>query len=214
VIDTERIGRLATAEAETRKTSIEHARELRGERFSDEGQLRGEHRQLSREFIVQRNAFDRVLASAKNPSPEGDFALIFNFMKVLDPDSVVREGEFANAENAPGVPARIRTIFNRLQGNPEGTLPKEVRASFVDRSRRLFSEARKRQQDLDREFGSLAKRNQLSPRNVVIPFMQRAPAAAEREAQAAHPGSEFSHVEPGGAVVFIRPDGTAFEVRP
>ena len=42
-------------------------------------------------------------------------ALVFKFMKALDPTSVVRESEFATAQNSAGIPEGIRNIFNKLQ---------------------------------------------------------------------------------------------------
>lgn len=47
-------------------------------------------------------------------SAMGDIAGIISFMKTLDPGSVVREGEFATAQNAAGVPDVIRSSYNRL----------------------------------------------------------------------------------------------------
>lgn len=41
-------------------------------------------------------------------------ALVFKFMKALDPTSVVREGEFATAEQSAGVPEKVRNIYNKL----------------------------------------------------------------------------------------------------
>ena len=42
-------------------------------------------------FAEQASAYGRVVASAEDPSPAGDLALIFNYMKVLDPGSTVRD---------------------------------------------------------------------------------------------------------------------------
>jgi hypothetical protein len=44
-----------------------------------------------------------------------DIALIFSFMKTLDPGSTVREGEFATAEKAGGVPERIWNLYNKIK---------------------------------------------------------------------------------------------------
>ena len=41
-------------------------------------------------------------------------ALVFKFMKALDPQSVVRESEFATAENSAGVDERVSNIYNKL----------------------------------------------------------------------------------------------------
>jgi hypothetical protein len=54
-------------------------------------------------------------AQGQEPTAQDDIALIFSFMKMLDPTSVVREGEFATAQNSAGVPDRIRNAWNNLQ---------------------------------------------------------------------------------------------------
>ena len=41
-------------------------------------------------------------------------ALVFKFMKALDPTSVVRESEFATAENSAGVPEGVRNMYNKM----------------------------------------------------------------------------------------------------
>lgn len=48
----------------------------------------------------------------------GDVSAVFNFMKTLDPDSVVRESEFALAENAAGYFSKIQNILKKAK---EGT---------------------------------------------------------------------------------------------
>ena len=60
-------------------------------------------------------AYNKVKnATDAKPSPAGDLAIIFNYMKILDPGSVVREGEFATAQNAASVPDQIRNLYNRV----------------------------------------------------------------------------------------------------
>lgn len=56
----------------------------------------------------------KVRQAGQNPTAANDLALIFGYMKILDPGSVVREGEFANAENAGGVGDRIRATYNKV----------------------------------------------------------------------------------------------------
>jgi len=55
-----------------------------------------------------------VQAAAKREDPASDLSLIFAYMKVLDPGSVVREREFANAQNAASVPDQVRNLYNRV----------------------------------------------------------------------------------------------------
>lgn len=106
------------------------------EQIDNEAKLRGEYTGQLKEFTQVRDAFGRVATAAQDPSAAGDLALIFNYMKMLDPGSVVREQEFANAQNAAGVPERIRAAYNNaLKGE---RLTEATRTDFVDRASRLF----------------------------------------------------------------------------
>ncbi|MEW9855931.1 hypothetical protein [Novosphingobium sp. M1R2S20] len=69
---------------------------------------------IVKQFNEVRVATDQIvgLASGKS-SAMSDLGLIFSYMKALDPGSVVREGEFATAQNAAGVPDRIRNLYNK-----------------------------------------------------------------------------------------------------
>lgn len=111
-------------------------------------------------------AYSRVIRSADNPSPAGDLALIFNFMKVLDPGSVVREGEFATAQNAGGIDERLRSLYNQVV---EGTrLTEAQRADFVDRATKLYSGAQEQYKSIADQYTDFAKRAGLDP-SLVIP---------------------------------------------
>lgn len=56
----------------------------------------------------------KVRQAGQNPTAANDLALIFGYMKILDPGSVVREGEFANAQNSAGIPDRLRATYNNI----------------------------------------------------------------------------------------------------
>lgn len=62
--------------------------------------------QIIGDIARRANAGERISAA-------DDLALIFSYMKMLDPGSVVREGEFANAQNTAGVPERVVNAYNR-----------------------------------------------------------------------------------------------------
>lgn len=59
-------------------------------------------------------SYKRIVAAATNKSGPGDIAILFNYMKMLDPTSVVRESEYATAANAGGIPETVRSAYNRL----------------------------------------------------------------------------------------------------
>jgi hypothetical protein len=93
-----------------------------------ERNLRTDYRNATAGFRDVRDSFQRVLASQN--TPQGDIALIFSYMKMLDPGSVVREGEFATAQNAAGIPDRVVNLYNKaLTGNGlNETQRKNIRA--------------------------------------------------------------------------------------
>ena len=61
------------------------------------------------DFKTQRGAMSRLLESFKVGGGGGDLAFIFNFMKVNDPGSVVRESEFATAQKARGFLEKVES---------------------------------------------------------------------------------------------------------
>lgn len=100
---------------------------------------------ISQPFLAQRESYGRLIASARDPSPAGDLSLIISYMKILDPASIVREGEQAQASNAAGVPERIRGIYNNLLTGEK--LTPEQRADFLARGGALFKKAAGEQDD-------------------------------------------------------------------
>ncbi len=138
-------------------------------KLTDIGGLRKEFTKLSGDYIKVRDAYARIGASAKDPSAAGDLALIFNYMKVLDPGSTVREGEFATAQNSAGVPDRVRNVFNKIMRGER--LGVDQRKDFVDRAEKLYNAQLSEQNKLTEQFSGIARRQKMDPRNVVVDFI-------------------------------------------
>lgn len=105
-------------------------------------------------FAVQTDAYSRIAASAQDPSAAGDLALIFSYMKMLDPGSVVREGEFANAQNAAGVPERIQAMYNNVLTGER--LTPETRMDFLTRAEKIYSGAKREYQNVREQYEGIA----------------------------------------------------------
>lgn len=89
-----------------------------------------------KDFITIRDGYERVQTGANRDDSQGDLALLFGFMKMLDPNSVVRETEFANAEQAQGT---LQRFFNIPDKFIRGTrLTTEGRKHFADAARELY----------------------------------------------------------------------------
>lgn len=103
----------------------------------------------SGEFKKQVDAYNRIVASAEDPSAAGDLALIFNYMKILDPGSTVREGEFATAQNSGSIPSIIQAQYNKVMKGER--LANEQRSDFLDRSTRLYNGSLEQQMSLEKD---------------------------------------------------------------
>jgi hypothetical protein len=130
--------------------------------------LRKELNQQLGTFRDVRNAYDNIVVSAQNPSPAGDMSLIFAYMKMLDPSSTVREGEYAAVENARGVPEGIRNLYNNII---EGKLlTQKQRGDFTNRANSLYKVAEKNAQKTIKQYEGIATRAGLNPQDVLIDF--------------------------------------------
>jgi hypothetical protein len=147
--------------------------------FQRADKLRDEFNNQSKEFIGVANSFKRIQDSASNPSPSGDLSLIFNYMKVLDPGSTVREGEFATAQNAGSVDDRVQGLYNRII-NGERLSP-DQRSDFLNRAGKLYKgqEGRWRTQIKGR-YENLAKKAGVDPTYVVSDFNVEEPQTQQQ----------------------------------
>lgn len=132
----------------------------------DEVNLRREfnNRQEVKDFRTVQSAYNSVQAAARNPSAAGDLSLIFAYMKILDPGSVVREQEFANAQNAAGVPDRIRNLYNRALNGQR--LNPNQRNDFLNQANNLFQTRQQTYRGIENEYRGYAESYGVSPDRV------------------------------------------------
>jgi hypothetical protein len=130
--------------------------------------LRGEYTKGLKEYNEALNGFNKVAAAAKDTSPAGDLAMIFGFMKTLDPTSTVREGEFATAQNAGSVPTQLQSLYNRIISGER--LTPQQRSDFVNTAKGQFQTYQERKRLADQYYTDLATRSGVSPEDVLVPF--------------------------------------------
>lgn len=151
-------------------------------------------------FREQATAFGRIVASASEPSAAGDLALIFNFMKVLDPGSVVRESEFATAAQASAwlqeqegmgsaVPRPIASAIRMLQTGER--LSDEQRADFVGRAERLYENSEAEYTAVFDQYAEIAKRRKYDVNNALIDHRYSGPRLADLQNKVGSAGPEF-----------------------
>ena len=145
-----------------------------------EGKMRKEYNDQTKPYQEVKSAYGRVLSS--EDTAVGDLSLIFGYMKMLDPGSVVREGEFATAQNAAGVPERIMNIYNKVATGQR--LSPSQRDSFKGQAKGLYSSALEGEKTVRTGLERISKGYGLNTNNIFYSATEQAPAGAPSAASA------------------------------
>ena len=162
-----------------------------------ESKFRKEYSDQTKGYQEVKSAYGRVLASEDNAV--GDLSLIFGYMKMLDPGSVVREGEFATAQNAAGVPERIQNIYNQVVSGQR--LSPSQRQSFKGQAGKLYSTAQTQEAQVRQGIERIAKGYGLNTANIFYTPTEVAPTAPAPTPAAPAPGAPVSVTAPNGQVL-------------
>ncbi len=158
--------------------------------FKSEMDLRKEFLSQSSDFQKVRDAYTRVVGSTQEPSPAGDLSLIFNYMKMLDPGSVVRESEFATAASSGSYGERMQASVQKVLSGER--LSPNMRADFLKKSGVLMKGMQDQHKKREKSYGEIADRNNLSREGVIVDLsvpveQSQEPAAPKyKEGQAAN----------------------------
>ena len=171
---------IAAAAAGSRRSAADEAR---ASQLST--RLRGQYEQnpaIKNAYTIA-NQLQTVRAAASQSDAASDLSLIYAYMKILDPNSVVRESEFATAEKARGVPDDIRNLYNRVL---KGTrLTPEQRTQFLATATRVGQQARAGLKMQNDRYAKIAGQMGVDPSLVVFdPFMDGDPVSGGSDSPA------------------------------
>ena len=144
-----------------------------------EAKFRKEYSDQTKGYQDVKSAYGRILA-VSDPKTEdeeaaADLALIFNFMKMQDTQSTVNTGEFANAQNATGVPDRVKNLWNNLLTG--GRLNSTQRKAFRGQAENLYKVAGQQEDIVRKGIGRIAKGYGLDSKNIFYTETDVAPTA-------------------------------------
>lgn len=128
-------------------------------------------------------AYKGIEDAVKRNTPMSDINIVYGIAKLYDPNSVVREGEYATVANAPNIPERVKGWVQYATNG--GKLTPEVKKQIMD-------EASSRMMSFQNEFeGSSARYRDIAERSNADPTLvissDYKPAVAKKEEQAAVP---------------------------
>ncbi len=152
-------------------------------------------------------------AASKN-TKASDLNLVYGLGKIMDPGSVVREGEMVMVKNAAGLSEQLIGAVNALQGG--AALTPDTRIALMREAKgRLDAYKQSFEQDAQ-QYNDIATRNRMNPADILPQFpkateferagpaipktLQSDIAAAAQQAQAAQPAApqQAPQPAPGG----------------
>ena len=103
-------------------------------------------------IIAEQNREDGKFAEGPQ-----DLAIMFNYMKMLDPDSVVREGEQVLLKDTKGIPEKVLTMFKKAQSGE--FLDVNQRKQILAVTTKLMSQRVMTYQNTYNKYSKIAKNN-------------------------------------------------------
>ena len=119
-------------------------------------------------IVSQKLAFDNVVKNGVGGP--ADLAMVYMFMKGLDPTSVVRETEYATAAASGNIFLGAYAKFNGYFKESGGFLPPNVRTEFQNIVNQRLAAQQQQYDNWKNQIRSMAERQGMNPDNVVIDF--------------------------------------------
>jgi hypothetical protein len=132
-----------------------------------EGDLRKEYNALPdiKAYNEVNTAYNQIKVATQRPSPANDLAAATKFMKLLDPNSVVRESELIMAVQASGLSDRIANTGNRILKGEKLTATQ--RKDFFDAATQFYKIAVDKKSAIDTQYTNIGIESNLNYKNVI-----------------------------------------------
>lgn len=132
--------------------------------FGDVMKLRKEHNSLVSDYRDLNTQIRKITDAT--PNSAGDMALIFSFMRLLDPGSVVRESEYAAAARTRGLSEELEGTYNKLVAGEQ--LTNDQRQRFKQEAVKIFQSQQEVFNEYTRQYKEIAKRYGIPEGDVII----------------------------------------------
>jgi hypothetical protein len=166
-----------------------------------------------KDFNTATSQYEKLLTSSERETAAGDMSMIFTYMKILDPTSVVREGEQATASNAAGVPDRVRNFYNKTITGKK--LTPTQRADFVQTGTQLYNTNIKQFDAFKNSFMPSLDEYKIEPNKVFLSSDLRPKQVKLKDGQIID-SSQASVVGFDSAtrsIIYELPDGRQFKIK-
>ena len=168
---------------------------------------------ITKDFNTATTQYEKLLSSSKQKSAAGDMSMIFTYMKILDPTSVVREGEQATAKEAGAVPDKILNLYNKAVTGQK--LTKDQRADFVSTGTKLYDVNLKQLDAFKGSFLPSLDQYSIEPNKVFLSsdLRPKQVKTADGEILDSSKARIIDYDSATGSIVYQLPNGQQFKIK-
>jgi len=138
------------------------------EQFKNENILRDEFNNISKDFRTVQDAYSKIKSTSD--SGAGDMSMLYAYVKLLDPTSVVRESEFATAAATGSYGEQIQGQVKSILAG--GRLAPSVRANFLNEADRIYQGQKLGYDRIKSVYTDIAGRNGLNSQNIITNYAE------------------------------------------
>lgn len=166
-----------------------------------------------KDFNTATSQYEKLLTSSERETAAGDMSMIFTYMKILDPTSVVREGEQATAKEAGAVPDRVLNSYNKAVTGQK--LTTKQRADFVQTGTQLYNTNIKQFDAFKNSFMPSLNEYKIEPNKVFLSSDLRPKQIKLKDGQVidSTQASVIGFDSATKSIVYQLPDGRQFKIK-
>jgi len=154
--------------------------------------------------------YESMQDAATRDSKAADLNIVYGLAKIMDPGSVVREGEIVMANDTQGVADKLNGFIHGIQG--EGRLRPEVRQQLLGEAASRVGSIKTVHDQAASQFTEMAQRAGVNPKDVILSFnppkMDQKMPELPRVTDDAAGRLTWEKLAPGQS--YIAPDGNTY----
>ena len=140
------------------------ARKAEADLFDQGNRLRKDYMADIKDYRTYGQNLSNLLSYARQGNGVSDVALLYAFNKMLDPTSVVREGEFRNAQSTEGLPTQVANYLQQIRSGER--LSPSQRADIVRTGLAVFAEREKEQRGIEAYYRNMMTGLGIAPKTI------------------------------------------------
>lgn len=137
-----------------------------GGTFKDANTLRDEYNTLTKDFRTVQDAYNKIKSTSDTGA--GDMSLLYSYVKLLDPGSVVRESEFATAAASGSFGEQVQGAVQRLMTGER--LPDTLRTAFKSEADSIYNAQKMGYDQTRNAYKEIAGRYNVNPADVLVDY--------------------------------------------